>query len=103
METWRKKSQQQLNCNNEASGEPKSTAVFTLRVFGKPGCNCPKGVRKGQWCCSGQVKQLCVKGCYRLSLVLLRAANVLCGVAAFIGLLKVCDNAAVWPGCSGLG
>lgn len=39
----------------------------------------------------------------RLSLVLLCAANTLCGVAAFVGLLKVCDNAAMRPGCSGLG
>lgn len=51
----------------------------------------------------GQVKQLGIKGCYRLSLVLPCPFNMPCGVATFIGLLKVCDNAAVWPGHSDLG
>lgn len=102
METWRKKSQQQLNCNNEASGEPKSLAVFTLPVFRKAGCNCPRAVRKDSGA-PGQVKQLCVKGCYGLCLVLLCAASAPCGAATFIGLLKVCDRAAMWPGYSGLG
>lgn len=51
----------------------------------------------------GQVKQLCIRGCYGLFLVLPCAANVLCGVATFIGLLKVCDSVEMWPKFSGLG
>lgn len=34
--------------------------------------------------------------------MLLCAANGLCGAATFLGLLKVCDSAAMWPKLSGL-